>query len=480
MAVVDLLEQIDVGDDRGEWPPAVAGTLECRLAELAHLLVVEQAGQAVVLGLPAVAAAIAEQAAQQDGKQDGDDQQSGHARGQQQLPALVRGDLYRSQRLLGFEQGDLLFLQPGVELHLQVGQPALAGDALGPFRGGQRLFRMGQRRGDVAAFLGQPGEQALGLGDGKVRLLFPVIPQGVGEQRPGLVELPIRCDQAPGDDEPGAVRAAREACDLEFRERFAGPPQCLGVVPLAGRHLADAILAIGGENRVVGAGTGLDLAMPPALRLAKVVRMVLGQRHVAQGQAQRPRVVSGRLDLAQALQRQLPGFPGLADKRMQVAGDTEQLGRFRGGLGQVRQALVEPGERQWPVLDIGGEIDRRGVHADAKRRRHLLFQQLGHALQRGAFVAGEPEIAQADELDALALLRRERIHPRRQGVDLRVRFAPGCGDGEPLDLLDLRLQRVGGKRRRAGEGQREQRDQDQPVHVLASNGKQRRPTDRKL
>src|SRR5690606_6100413 len=65
VAIVDLLEQVDVDDDRGERPSAGAGAGERGRAQLAHLLVVVQARQSVVLGLPAVTAALAERVAQQ-------------------------------------------------------------------------------------------------------------------------------------------------------------------------------------------------------------------------------------------------------------------------------------------------------------------------------------------------------------------------------------------------------------------------------
>src|SRR3546814_3253849 len=51
VAVVDLLEQVDVDHDRGERPPRGAGARERDPAQLAHLLVVVQARQPVVLGL---------------------------------------------------------------------------------------------------------------------------------------------------------------------------------------------------------------------------------------------------------------------------------------------------------------------------------------------------------------------------------------------------------------------------------------------
>src|SRR3546814_2661091 len=74
-------------------------------------------------------------------------------------------------------------------------------------------------------------------------------------------------DQAFGNDEPGAVRTDREAHGLELGERFAAPLQRLGVVSLRRRHLADAIFAVGNEDRIAGPRAGFDLAMPPGLRL---------------------------------------------------------------------------------------------------------------------------------------------------------------------------------------------------------------------
>src|SRR3546814_17973697 len=81
-------------------------------------------------------------------------------------------------------------------------------------------------------------------------------------------------DQAFGNDEPGAVRTDREAHGLELGERFAAPLQRLGVVSLRRRHLADAIFAVGNEDRIAGPRAGFDLAMPPGLRLAEVLRVV--------------------------------------------------------------------------------------------------------------------------------------------------------------------------------------------------------------
>src|SRR5690606_3849966 len=54
VAIVDLLEPVDVDHDRGERPSFALRPVERLLAELAHLLVIGQAGQAVVFGLPAV------------------------------------------------------------------------------------------------------------------------------------------------------------------------------------------------------------------------------------------------------------------------------------------------------------------------------------------------------------------------------------------------------------------------------------------
>src|SRR3546814_8344317 len=62
---------------------------------------------------------------------------------------------------------------------------------------------------------------------------------------------------------------------------------------------------------------------------------------------------------------------------MQVAGGTEQLGRLLRRLMQVRQAFIEPGECQRPILEIGGNAGCRGVHAHAERHRQVLLQQLG-------------------------------------------------------------------------------------------------------
>src|SRR3546814_9722227 len=70
VAVVDLLEQVDVDHDRGERPPGGAGARERDPAQLAHLLVVVQARQPVVLGLPSVAAPLAERTTQQDRQQE--------------------------------------------------------------------------------------------------------------------------------------------------------------------------------------------------------------------------------------------------------------------------------------------------------------------------------------------------------------------------------------------------------------------------
>src|SRR3546814_11484279 len=60
VAVVDLLEQVDVDHDRGERPPGGSGARERAPAQLAHLLVVVQDRQPCLPGRPAVAAPPAE------------------------------------------------------------------------------------------------------------------------------------------------------------------------------------------------------------------------------------------------------------------------------------------------------------------------------------------------------------------------------------------------------------------------------------
>src|SRR5690606_18845530 len=117
-------------------------------------------GQAVVFGLPTVAAALAERAAQQDQQQDGGDQQREHAERQQPLPALGYRDLQRGHFLLCFEQGDLLFLRAQVELHLEIGQAALAGDAVGCLRRGNGAVQVRERGGRLPPPFGQFREQA--------------------------------------------------------------------------------------------------------------------------------------------------------------------------------------------------------------------------------------------------------------------------------------------------------------------------------
>src|SRR3546814_2636994 len=110
----------------------------------------------------------------------------------------------------------------GVELDLQVGQPTLSGNDLPRVGNQDHLLGMGECRGKIATLLGQPGEQALGLGDGEFRFLSPVVPQGVDQHRLGLVELPIRRNQAAGNAEPGAVCA-----DLRSEEHTSELPSLM-------------------------------------------------------------------------------------------------------------------------------------------------------------------------------------------------------------------------------------------------------------
>src|SRR3546814_23762 len=203
-----------------------------------------------------------------------------------------------------------------------------------------------------------------------------------------------------------SARSDREARRLELATPFSAPRHRLVVLCLPRSQHADVIFAVANEERIAGPRSGFDLAMPPGLRLAEVLRVVLGQRHVAQGQAQRPGIVTPGLDQAQRLQRQFAGPVGLADQRMQVAGGAEQFGRLLRRLMQVRQAFIEPGERQRPILEIGGNAGCRGVHAHAERHRQVLLQQLGQAFQRRGLVTGERAVAQVAAVDAVPLLQR--------------------------------------------------------------------------
>src|SRR3546814_5710509 len=65
--------------------------------------------------------------------------------------------------------------------------------------------------------LGKPGEQALGLGDGEFRFLSPVVPQGVDQHRLGLVEVPIRRNQAARSEE----RRVGKECVSTCRSRWS-------------------------------------------------------------------------------------------------------------------------------------------------------------------------------------------------------------------------------------------------------------------
>src|SRR5690606_20315577 len=58
VAIVDLLEHVDVGDDRRERTPRGARGGERGFAAPAHLLVVVEPREAVVFGLPAVTPAL--------------------------------------------------------------------------------------------------------------------------------------------------------------------------------------------------------------------------------------------------------------------------------------------------------------------------------------------------------------------------------------------------------------------------------------
>ena len=290
VAVVDLLEQVDVGHDRGEGPAGGARARVGLLAEPAHLLVVVLAGQAVALGLPAVAPALAEGAAQEAGQQQHRRQQRHHAQQQEQLAPLGGGDLQRGELLLRLQQRDLLLLQPGVEFHLQIGQPALARVAFGRGGGRHGLLQVRERLRGVAAALGKPGQNALGLGDREVRALPAVVLQRPGQHRFRLVQPGPGLDQALGHQQARAPRAGREARRLELRQRLARPVQPRGVAPLGRGRLADAVLAVGDEDQVAGAAAGLDLPPPPRLGLAVVPGLLLGQGDVAQGQALRPQV----------------------------------------------------------------------------------------------------------------------------------------------------------------------------------------------
>ena len=406
--------------------------------------------------------------AQQPEQQQGGDHQRAHAQ-REHLLAPVRGrGLQRRDLLLGFEQGDLLFLQPGVELHLQVRQPTLARDLLGLLRGRRGVLEVHHRTGQVPTALGQARQQLLGLGDGEVRILGKVVLECASQQRLGFAEVAVQGDQAFGDHQARAPCAGREAGGLEIGQCLAAPVQRLEMATLRGQHLADAVLAVGDEDRIASLFAGGDLATAPGLGFAEVARMVLGERDVGQRQAERTRVsaVPG-LDVAQRAQREVARLAGLADDRVQVAGGTQQPGRFPGGLREEGQALAEPGEGVRPVLDVGGDVDGRGVHAHAQRCGQLLPQQLREPLQRLGLLAGDAEIAQAHVLDAVALEWRELVEPRCQGLDAGIRFAPGRGDRQALDLDDPGLQGVLRERRQAGEGQPQQRGGEQPGHVHA-------------
>ena len=290
---------------------------------------------------------------QQQEQQQRGDHQAEHAHAEQPLPALRGGDLQRGEFLLGFEQRDLMLLQLRVEFHLEIGQATLAGFPLGDFLGVHRPPQVDQRPAVVAALLGKPRKQALGLGH------------------------------------------------REVGKRKAAPPR----IPLC-------------------------------------------------------------LDRIQGLSREVARLADLAHQRVQVAGGSEQpRGAFR-RVGQVFQAFAQPAEGPRPVLDVGGDADRGGVGAHPQRGRHFrLLQQAGETLQRRRFLAGQPEVAQAHELEPGALLRREFIQARSQVVEPAIGFTPVRGDRQPLDLRDLRFQPVVGKHRRGCQHQHEDGgNAGQPAH----------------
>ena len=230
-----------------------------------------------MLGTPAVVAALAHRVPQQQAQQQQDDHQPAHARAQQPLAPLGGGDLQRGQLLFRFQQRDLLFLQAGVEFHLQVGQAALACIAVGNRRGLHAGPEMGQGRDQMAAPLRQPRTQLLGFGDGQVGFLGAVVLQGAVEQRIHPVQVQVQFDQALGQHQARTPHAGGEARRLELLDRLPRPLQGLAVAALLGRHLAHAVLAVGDEHRVAGARAGLDLAAAPGLRLGIAAGMVLGQ-----------------------------------------------------------------------------------------------------------------------------------------------------------------------------------------------------------
>lgn len=447
MAVVDLLEQVDVQHHRGKRSSRGARAREGGLAQLLQVRVVVEPGQAIVLGLPAIAAALSGGSPQQQDQQQRDRQQQRGTGGEQPLPAACNGHRHFGQRGLGLQQRELLVLEAGVKLHLHVGQLAVAQAAVRRLRRQTLRLHVRQRRCAVASPLRKPGQRLLGLRQRLRRMRAPVVRRSALQQR----ARPLRCapqrDQAVGNRQPGAVGAGIETGSAEVGQRTLGQHQRLRMLALACHRLAQAKAGIGDEDLVSGAAANLQLSPAPVLRRRPVPGVLFHHAQRCQ-RATLGRFVSQASRQLQGISAHLSRPLQLIHRCVQIGGRAGQNRRLHYGLATRLLAFFQQAKRLRPVLQIGGHVDGTGVSAVPQRRGQLLLEQGNQALQRFPLLTRQPLVAQPHELQTLPLIHRERGPVRLQRSDFSIRHGR-CGRiRQLLDLKDSGFQILRHIRRR--------------------------------
>ena len=114
-----------------------------------------------------------------------------------------------------------------------------------------------------------------------------------------------------------------------------------------------------------------------------------------------------------------------------------------GRLRHVAQPLAQPGEGLGPAFEVGGHADRGVVGAQPQVQRQVLLEQGVEAFQGADLVAGQRPVAQADEVQALALGGGKCGFAGGKALDRVLGFAPVGREGQLLDLADLFIEGVG-------------------------------------
>jgi len=250
---------------------------------------------------------------------------------------------------------------------------------------------------------------------------------------------------------------------LVVGQRCLAPFQRLSVLPLHHQRHAEAILAIGGEQRIAGAGAGLDLTLAPLLRDPENLIAFIGDGERRHRVTERERIGAG-FGCADGAHAEIERAPGLADRGVKLGRGTQHPRRLLGCRRQVGHGLVEQGERLRPVFEDGGDADGGDIHAHPQRRTQVIVgQQLHQPALRTGIVPGQGQIAQP----CVILLVRCRVRVGdafRRALGKR-RLHPECVRGKfGIGLIP------GGRCHAAGIKRQARRRQDQRAQDREDSG----------